>query len=297
MMAEAQPVPTYHLAPSKPALRLPPGACDTHCHIFGPQSRFPFPPDAIFRPADAPKEKLFALHEMLGFTRSVIVQSGCHGFDNSAVADALADKGGAYRGVALLPLTVSDAELARLSAQGFCGIRFNFMTHLGKAAPIGDVVAFTQRLAAIGWHLQIHPDSSLLEGMIPALKKSSVPVIIDHMARIDASLGLDQPAFCALLGLMEDERFWVKVSGSERASRAGPPYADTIPFARKLVEMFPARVLWGTDWPHPNFSGPIPDDGQLVDLIAEIAPTEAARQALLVDNPARLYGFTAGGPS
>jgi 2-pyrone-4,6-dicarboxylate lactonase len=293
MTREGPPAPIYHTAPSKPALRLPPGACDTHCHIFGPQDRFPFPPDAVFRPADAPKEKLFALHAMLGFTRSVIVQSGCHGFDNSVVADAIADKGGSYRGVALLPLTVGTAELDRLHAQGFCGVRFNFMKHLGKSAPIAEVVAFTPRLAAIGWHLQLHPDPSLFQDMIPLLKRSAVPVVIDHMARIDALLGIDQPAFRALLRLMEDDRFLVKVSGTERASRAGPPYADAVPFARTLVEHFGDRVLWGTDWPHPNFSGPVPDDGRLVDLIAEIAPTETARQALLVANPVRLYGFTA----
>jgi 2-pyrone-4,6-dicarboxylate lactonase len=294
---DTAPLPSHHPAPRRPSFPLPPGACDTHCHIFGPQSRFPYPPEAVFCPADAPKEKLFALHEMLGFTRCVIVQSGCHGFDNSVVADAIADKGGAYRGVALLPLTVGDAALERLGDQGFCGVRFNFMKHLGRSAPIGEVIALTPRLARIGWHLQIHPDASLLEGMIPALKHSAVPVVIDHMARIDASLGLEQPPFRALLSLLEDERFWVKVSGSERASRSGPPYADAIPFARALAERFPDRVLWGTDWPHPNFSGPPPDDGQLVDLIAEITPTAAARRALLVDNPARLYGFSAGGPS
>jgi 2-pyrone-4,6-dicarboxylate lactonase len=296
-MTGAQPAPTWHPTPSTPKLRLPPGACDTHCHIFGPQSRFPYPPEAVFRPADAPKERLFALHEMLGFTRCVIVQSGCHGFDNAVVADAISDRSGAYRGVALLPLSVSDGELEALSGQGFCGVRFNFMKHLGKGSPIEEVIALTPRLADIGWHLQIHPDSSLLEGMIPVLKRSAVPVVIDHMARVDASLGLGQPAFRALLALLEDDRFWVKVSGSERASSIGPPYADAMPLARLLVERFPDRVLWGTDWPHPNFSGPIPDDGELVDLIAEIAPTAPARQALLVDNPARLYGFTAGGPS
>jgi 2-pyrone-4,6-dicarboxylate lactonase len=291
MTREQPPLPTYHTTPSEPALRLPPGACDAHCHIFGPQNRFPFPPEAVFRPADAPKEKLFALHAMLGFTHSVIVQSGCHGYDNSVVADALAAKRNAYRGVALLPLTVSRAELDRLHDQGFCGARFNFMKHLGKGAPIEEVIAFTPRLAAIGWHLQIHMESCLLAHMIPVLKRSAVRVVIDHMARIDASLGLEQPAFRALLGLMEDNRFWVKVSGCERASRAGPPYADAVPFARTLVERFGDRVLWGTDWPHPNFSGPIPDDGRLVDLIAEIAPSGAARRALLVDNPSRLYGF------
>jgi 2-pyrone-4,6-dicarboxylate lactonase len=295
MTGEPRPAPTYHPSPGKPKLRLPAGASDTHCHIFGPQSRFPSPPQASYRPADAPKEKLFALHEMLGFSRSVIVQSGAHGFDNRVIADAMADRGGAYLGVALLPLTVSDAELAQMQAQGFRGVRFNYMSHLGKSPPIEEVIAFGARLAATGWHLQIHAAPNLLEGMAPVLRRSPVPVVIDHMGRIDASLGLEQPAFRTLLGLMEDDRFWVKVSGCERASRAGLPYADAVPFARLLVERFPDRVLWGTDWPHPNLAGPIPDDGQLVDLIAEIAPSEAARQALLVDNPQRLYGFAAGG--
>jgi 2-pyrone-4,6-dicarboxylate lactonase len=171
------------------------------------------------------------------------------------------------------------------------------MKHLPQNASIEEVISFTPRLARIGWHLQIHPDSRFLEGMIPVLRGSAVPVVIDHMARIDASLGLEQPAFKALLGLMKDNRFWVKVSGCERASREGPPYSDAIPFAQTLAGHFGDRVLWGTDWPHPNFSGTIPDDGHLVDLISQIAPSETARRALLVENPAGLYGFSAAGLS
>ncbi len=285
------PQPSYHPSPRKPRLKLPAGACDAHCHVFGPQAVFPFAPNRTFTPADAPKERLFALHEMLGIKRCVIVQSGCHGFDNAAVEDALAAKGGTYRGVALLPTTVGDRELKRLNASGFCGVRFNYMKHLGAAAPIQEVIALAGRLAMIGWHLQIHFDSSLIADMTPWLKKSPVPVVIDHMGRIDAAGGLDQPAFRHLLSLMEDDRFWVKVSGSDRSSRQGPPYADAVPFARKLVAEFGDRVLWGTDWPHPNLAGPVPDDGELVDLIQEIAPSPAQRQALMTDNPQRLYRF------
>jgi 2-pyrone-4,6-dicarboxylate lactonase len=287
----SDPQPSFHPSPRKPKLRLPPGACDAHVHVFGPRSIFPFAENRTFTPADAPKEKLFALHAMLGIERCVIVQSACHGFDNGAVADALAAKNGAYRGVALLPATVGDAELRRLDGLGFCGVRFNYMKHLGKGAPIEDVIALGSRLAPLGWHLQIHLDSSLIEEMTPWLRRSPVPVVIDHMGRVDAALGLDQPAFRHLLGLMRDEQFLVKVSCVERISRRDPPYDDAIPFARTLVAEFGDRTLWGTDWPHPNVASGVPDDGLLVDLLAEIAPSAAQRQALLVDNPQRFYRF------
>lgn len=284
------PQPSYLASPSRPKLKLPAGACDTHVHVFGPHKVFPFAENRPFTPADAPKEKLFALHAMLGIERCTIVQSTCHGFDNRVVADAIAAKHGDYCGVALLPTTVEDAELRRLDALGFCGVRFNFMRHLGKGAGIEEAIAFGDRLAKLGWHLQVHFESSLIGELAPWLKHSAVPVVIDHMGRVDASLGLDQPAFRQLLGLMRDEKFWVKVSGSERISRKASPWEDAIPFARKLVAEFPERTLWGSDWPHPNLPA-IPDDGVLVDLISEIAPSESQRRALLVDNPRRLYRF------
>jgi 2-pyrone-4,6-dicarboxylate lactonase len=282
---------SFHPSPSKPTLRLPRGACDAHVHVFGPQRRFPFAPERTFTPGDAPKEKLFALHALLGIERCVIVQSSCHGFDNSVVADAIAAKHGAYSGIALLPTTVTDAELRRLDARGFRGVRFNYMKHLGTSTPIEDVIALGARLAPLGWHLQIHLESALIEPMTPALKRSPVPVVIDHMGRVDAALGVDQPAFKALLDLLRDERFLVKVSCVERSSHRPAPYEDAIPFARALVAAFGDRTLWGTDWPHPNSAHGPPDDGVLVDLLAEIAPSAAQRQALLVDNPQRFYRF------
>ena len=288
-MADA--VLTYNPNPSKPRLKLPRGACNTHCHVFGPQSVFPFAANRNFTPADAPKEKLFALHDLLGIEYCVIVQSATHGFDNAAVADALAAKNGTYCGVALLPTDVSDQELRQLDAQGFRGVRFHYMKHLVAGAPIGEVLVFAKRLADIGWHLQIHCESALIGELAPSLKRSPVPVVIDHMGRVDASLGLDQPAFRDLLALMDDEKLYVKVSGCDRITRQGPPYADAVPFARKLVAEFGDRTFWGTDWPHPNHAGPVPDDGVLVDLIADIAPSPAQRQALLVDNPQRFYRF------
>jgi len=289
--AMSDPLPSFHPSPSRPKLKLPAGACDAHVHVFGPRDRFPYPEKRTYTPpADASKERLFALHAMLGIRHCVIVQAGCHGFDNSVVADALAAKEGDYVGVALLPADAADAQLKRLDAQGFRGVRFNFMKHLGQGASIEEAIALGPRLADLGWHLQIHMESALIAPTAAMLKRSAVPVVIDHMGRVDASLGLAQPAFLALLDLMQDRRFHVKVSGSERISRKGAPYEDAVPFARKLVAEFGDRCFWGTDWPHPNLAF-VPDDGVLVDLLAEIAPVEKARQALLVDNPRRFYGF------
>jgi 2-pyrone-4,6-dicarboxylate lactonase len=290
--AETPVDPPYWLAaPSKPKLKLPPGATDAHVHIFGPRNRFPFAKDRSYTPSDAPKEMLFALHALLGIEHCVIVQPACHGSDNSVTTDAVAATGQAYRGIALLPITISDAELHRLAAAGLCGARFHYMKHLTKGAAIDEVIAFGKRLAPIGWHLQIHMEAAMIADLTPALTRSPVPVVIDHMGRVDASRGLEQPEFRALLALMEDKNVWVKVSGADRITRQGPPYADAIPFARKLVSEFGDRVVWGTDWPHPNHAGPIPDDGMLVDILAEIAPSERQRQTLLVDNPQRLYRF------
>jgi 2-pyrone-4,6-dicarboxylate lactonase len=283
--------PTCLAKPSQPQLKLPQGACDTHFHVFGPGARFPYAPGRSTTPADAPKDALFALHKLLGIERGVAVHTAAHGNDNAVTADALAAKGGSYRGIALVPIDIADDELKRLDAAGFRGARFHYMPHLGHSTPVADVIAFGARLANIGWHLQIHMAAELIGDLAPALKISPVPVIIDHMGRVDAGLGLEQPAFQHLLRLMDDPKVWVKVSGCDRATRQGPPYADAVPFARKLVADFGDRVLWGTDWPHPNHQGPIPDDGALVDLIAQMAPGEAGRQALLVDNPQRLYRF------
>lgn len=293
-MSSSDKLPTYHLSPSAPRVRLPPGACDAHCHVFGPTREFPYAENRTYTPPhEAPKEKLFALHELLGIGRCVIVQAGCHGHDNRVVADALAAKGGRYRGVALLPANVPDASLRELDAAGFRGVRFNFMRHLGAGPPFDEVTNLAARIAALGWHLQLHMEPELIAELTPALRRSPVPVVIDHMGRIDASRGLDQAPVKALFALLEDVRFWVKVSGAERCSREDPPYADATPLAARLVATYPDRVLWGTDWPHPNFRAAPPDDGQLVDLLEVIAPTAAARQALLVDNPLRLYRFGA----
>jgi 2-pyrone-4,6-dicarboxylate lactonase len=288
----SEPVISYNPRPSKAKFRPPAGSCDCHFHVFGPKAEFPYAKDAAYIPADAPKEELLAMHEFLGIDRGVVVQSAVHGFDNRAAAGLIAAKPGHYVGVALLPLTASVDELKRLHAEGFRGVRFNFMSHLGKPPPVADVIRFASKLVPLNWHLQVHFEASRIEQLAPDLKRSPVPVVIDHMGRIDAEKGLDQMPFRSLLKLLEEKKFWVKVSGAERASREGEPYHDAIPYARKLIDTLGDRVLWGTDWPHPNLKA-VPDDGILVDLIAQMADSEAKRKALLVDNPQRLYGFKA----
>ena len=280
----------YHTNPTEPKLKLPPGATDCHFHVFGPQAKFPFAEKRSYTPTDAPKDVLIDRHLFLGVERGVVVQSAAHGFDNAAAADLLADLKGSYLGVALAPVSVAVAELKKLHELGFRGVRFNYMKHRGGGPPIADVMKLGAKIASLGWHLQLHLEPDLIQQMTPQLKLSPVPVIIDHMGRIDASRGLDQPGFTHLLRLLEDKRFWVKVSGLERASREGAPYADAVPFARKLVTDFGERCVWGTDWPHPNLET-VPDDGVLVDLINAFAPSETQRQALLVDNPQKFYKF------
>ena len=284
-----RPLATFNPNPTQPVLRLPAGSCDSHVHVFGPAQRFAFAATRNFTPLDAPKETLFALHRHLGISRCVIVQSAVHGFDNSAVEDAIAVGGGHYLGVALVPHDVPDVELKRLAAAGFRGLRFNFMKHLGQSASIRQVIDLTQRMAPLGLHLQIHFESPLIHELAPELKASGVPVVIDHMARVDAALGPDHADFRALCTLMEDTRFHVKVSGADRID-PHPPYPRGAALARLLVATFPDRCFWGTDWPHPNHTH-VPDDGTLVDLLSQIAPTPELLNNLLVHNPQRFYRF------
>jgi 2-pyrone-4,6-dicarboxylate lactonase len=282
---------TYNTEPQTPALRLPAGACDSHVHVFGPAARFPYSANRSWTPVDAPKEALFALHKKLGISRCVIVQSVIHGLDNRAAEDAIAAGGGHYLGVALVPPAVPDAELQRLAQAGFRGVRFNFMNHLAGAANVEEVVALTHRLKPLGMHLQVHFESSLVHVLAQPLARSAVPVVIDHMGRIDASLGAQHADFAALHALLENPLFWVKVSGVDRIDPAAP-YVQGAALARQLVDSYPDRCVWGTDWPHPNHTH-VPDDAQLVDTLAQIAPTQAQLEQLLVHNPQRLYRFAA----
>ncbi|CAN5383152.1 amidohydrolase family protein [soil metagenome] len=279
---------TYDLEP-RPATFAPPRlSCDSHVHVFGPAAQFPYAEGRSFTPVDAPKERLFALHRTLGIDRCVIVQSAVHGLDNRVVEDAIAAGEGRYLGVALVPASVPDAELARLAAAGFRGVRFNFMAHL-PGTPLDDVIALTRRLAPLGMHLQVHFESRLVHTVGAALARSAVPVVIDHMGRVDAALGPDHEDFAGLCRLMANPLFRVKVSGVDRIATAGT-YPSGVALARRLVASFADRCLWGTDWPHPNHTH-IPDDAALVELLPEIAPDAVLREMLLVDNPAAFYRF------
>lgn len=285
----AEPILTYRPQTEPPALRLPALACDSHVHLFGPAARFPYAEPRAFTPVDAPKEALFAMHRTLGIERCVMVQSILHGYDNRVLEDAIAVSGGRYLGVALVPLDVSDAELQRLAQVGFRGVRFHFMADLTAGHPVQEVMAFTRRLAPLGLHLQVHFEASAIHELAPWLAQSAVPVVVDHMGRVDASLGPQHRDFAALMELMKLPHLMVKVSGVDRVCPQ-PPYAPGVLLARTLVTAYPQRVLWGSDWPHP-FHTHVPNDTQLLELLAQIAPEQQLLQQLMVDNPARFYRF------
>jgi 2-pyrone-4,6-dicarboxylate lactonase len=288
----------WHPAPSRPRLKLPAGAVDAHCHVFGPGDRFPYAPERKYTPCDAGWEQLSALRDHLGFARNVIVQATCHGADNSALLDALQRSQGRARGIATVRHDVSDAELERMHALGVRGVRFNFVRRLADFTPREELAQIAQRVARLGWHVVVYFEAADLGDLWDFFTTLPTPVVVDHMGRPDVSQPVDGPGFSRFVRLMKEHpHIWTKVSCPERLSVAGPPaldgqtapYRDVLPFARLLVQAFPDRVLWGTDWPHPNLKDHMPDDGLLVDFIAGIAPTQALQQGLLVDNPMRLY--------
>ncbi|MFP3900948.1 MAG: amidohydrolase family protein [Acidimicrobiia bacterium] len=285
-------IPPPHPDPHPPrAFTPPPDACDAHCHVFGPAERFPFSPTRRYTPPDAGVDDLERLHQRLGLSRAVLVQASCHGTDNAAMVDALRRGRGRYAGVAMVDETFTRDDLAALHEAGVRGTRVNFVAHLGGAPDPDRFGKVTDLVAPLGWHVVLHFDAVDLPRYADLLDRMPCPFVIDHMARVDAAAGLDQEPFRALLELLRDERCWVKVSGAERLTAGGPPpYDDVVPYARALIEAAPERILWGTDWPHPNVRH-MPDDGDLVDLLAEFAPDEATRNRILVENPERLYDF------
>lgn len=281
----------FHPNPSKPSFVPPPGAVDAHCHVFGPGDVFPFSPNRKYTPCDAPKEKLWELRKYLGMSRNVIVQATCHGTDNRALVDALANSDGTARGVGSVAPDVSDAELEALHAAGVRGVRFNFVKRLVDALPREPLKKIAERIKPLGWHIVIYFEAPELPELYDFFTSLPTTVVVDHLGRPDVSQPVDGPEFELFIKLMaEHENFWSKVTCPERLTKSQPPaYEDVIPFGRRLVETFPDRVIWGTDWPHPNMKSHMPDDGHLVDFIPQIAPTEALQQKLLVDNPMRLY--------
>lgn len=288
----------FHPAPSVPSFKLPPGAVDAHCHVFGPGDVFPYAPQRKYTPCDAGKEQLFALRDRLGFARNVIVQATCHGSDNRALLDALESAGDKARGVVTLAPDVTDAELQQMHAAGVRGARFNFVKRLVDFTPKAELQRTAERIAPLGWHVVVYFEAVDLPELWDFFISLPTTVVVDHMGRPDVGLPPDGPQFELFVDLMRKHpNVWTKVSCPERLSVTGPKaldgeqeaYRDVVPFARRLVETFPDRVLWGTDWPHPNLKDHMPDDGLLVDFIPHIAPTQALQHALLVDNPMRLY--------
>jgi 2-pyrone-4,6-dicarboxylate lactonase len=277
--------------PTRPTYAPPPGAVDAHCHVFGPADVFPYAPERKYTPCDAPKERLFALRDFLGFSRNVIVQATCHGADNRALVDALKASNSLARGIATVKATVSDAELKALDEGGVRGVRFNFVKRLVDATPRETYLSIAERVAKLGWHIVVYFEAHELADLVPFLNALPTTIVVDHMGRPDLAKGVDHPGFRRFVDLMAaNPRVWSKVTCPERLSISGPPaYDDFVPFAGALVRAFPDRVLWGTDWPHPNMTTHMPDDGDLVNMIPRIAPTPDQQRALLVDNPMRLY--------
>lgn len=281
---------SWHDAPSKPRYTPPPGAVDAHCHVFGPMADFPFSSKAKYLPQDAGPEALFALRDHLGFTRNVIVQASCHGTDNRATLNAIAKSNGMARGVAVVDPAISDVELDALHAGGIRGVRFNFLKRLVDDAPKDKFLEVAKRIERLGWHVVIYFEAELLEELTPFMEAIPTMIVIDHMGRPDVSDGPDGAEMRAFREfLTAHPNVWTKVSCAERLSQQGPPFDDFVAAVAPLVEQFQDRVLWGTDWPHPNMQHAIPDDGALVDLIPRLAPTEELQRKLVVDNPMRLY--------
>jgi len=292
----------WYAEPAQPRFQLPAGAVDAHCHVFGPGADFPYAPERKYTPCDASRQQLFALRDQLGFARNVVVQATCHGADNRAMVDALQHSGGRARGVATVKRSISDAELQALHAAGVRGVRFNFVKRLVDFTPQDELLEIATRIQPLGWHVVVYFEAvdlpELLHFFSAVHERCATPLVVDHMGRPDVSLAVDGPQFALFEQFMRQHaNVWTKVSCPERLSVSGPKalngelnaYVDVIPFARRIVERFPDRVLWGTDWPHPNLKDHMPDDGLLVDFIPHIATTAELQRKLLVTNPMRLY--------
>ena len=288
----------WYTGPSKPSFKLPTGAVDAHCHVFGPGAEFPYAPERKYTPCDASKHQLYALRDHLGFERNVVVQATCHGSDNRAMVDALLHANGKARGVATVTRDISDADLQALHDAGVRGVRFNFVKRLVDFTPKEELIEIANRIKPLGWHVVIYFEAVDLPELWDFFTALPTIVVVDHMGRPDVTQPVDGPEFALFERFMtEHPNVWSKVTCPERLSVSGPKalndatptYTDVVPFAQRLIARFPDRVLWGTDWPHPNLKDHMPDDGLLVDFIPHIATTADLQRRLLVDNPTRLY--------
>ncbi|MHC3475198.1 amidohydrolase family protein [Streptomyces sp. 7R007] len=283
--------PPPHPAPRRPGLVLPPGSCDAHCHILGPAAVFPYVPERTFTPIDAPKEQVAALHAHLGLSRAVVVQSSCNGSDHRTLLDALAAGGGRLRGIALVGERTTRAEIEELHRAGVRGFRLNFLPHLRAAPTREEIDSVLERVDGLGWVAELHLTGPEVARYEPLIRSLPGRVVIDHLARIDLADGEHGQALRCLRSLLDTGDVWLKVSGVDRVSRQGPPYADAVALAASFVAQAPHRVVWGTDYPHVNIVGSAPDDGLLVDLLGDIAPDPGDLRRLMVDNPADLFDF------
>ena len=285
--------------PRKPGFILPPNSCDTHFHIFGPPEQFSFASTRQYTPPAAPLEHYLNMMAVIGIDRGVVVQPSVHGLDNSLTLDAIERAGGRFRGIARVDDKTTRSELQRLHEGGIRGVRFNLLDR-----PRGNVATdvfdrVVERIVELSWSVDLHIDPKNLLEQENRIRSLPMPVVFDHLARINPAEGLNQPAFQLLLDLLKKDHFWVKVSGADKvckttvSSYRGLPYIEVVPFARAVIEAAPDRVIWGTDWPHSNIflPGKTPNDGDLLDLLLEFAPAENIRRKILVDNPAALYGF------
>jgi predicted TIM-barrel fold metal-dependent hydrolase len=282
--------------PKKPAVPTPSGACDCHSHVFGPAHRFPYAEERSYTPPDAPMEMHRAMLQTLGFDRGVLVQGNAHGTDNAAMLDALERDPARYRGVAVVDAAVSDAELRRMADLGVKGARFDHLLRDGRlwvkgAIGIEHFEALHDRIADLGWHMQLWMDCRDLPDLWPRIEHAAMPIVVDHMGRVDARQGPGYPGFGFMTKLLGEGKLWVKLSGTYRITENWPDYPEARPFHEALLSANPEHCVWGTDWPHPWLEARMPNDGALLDLFNAWTPDEATRQRVLVENPARLYGF------
>jgi len=283
----------------KPKFAAPPNACDTHFHVFGPPERFPFVSTHEYTPPAAPLEHYLKMLAVIGIERAVVVQPSVHGLDNTATLDAIKNSQGKFRGVGRIDDKTAKDELKRLHDGGIRGVRFNLLNRPRGNVKLDVLDRCVENIAELGWSLDLHIDMVNLIAQEKRMREMPVPLVIDHIARVKPAEGLAQAGFQLLLDLMKLKHVWVKVSGADKIcettvhSYFGLPFVEVIPYAQAVIAAAPERVIWGTDWPHSNnfTPGHTPNDGDLVDLLALFAPDEAARKKLLVDNPARLYGF------
>jgi predicted TIM-barrel fold metal-dependent hydrolase len=283
----------------RPSFAPPANSCDTHFHIFGPPEQFPFAATRQYTPPAAPLEHYLKMTEVIGISRGIVVQPSVHGLDNSVTVDAVAKSNGRFRGVGRIDDKTPRHELQRLQEAGLRGVRFNLLNRPQGNVNLAVFDRAAERAAELGWSVDLHIDPKNLLEQEQRLRAVPCAVVIDHMARINPSAGLGQPAFQLLLELLKDDKFWVKVTGADKLCQtrvddySGVPFIDVLPYARAVIAAAPDRVIWGTDWPHSNNFAPgkTANDGDLLDLLALFAPEEATRRKILVENPAALYGF------